>query len=155
MRKLIYPMLALLALAACQKDQMPHKVVIGGGSGSIIQAPNYNGPVGFVNNFNSQDSLTAIGLMNSNNLSTNGLVFYFYESYNAIGQDNQMGLFHIATARQIQNGLPIFREDVTYGFENGKLNGPAPQSIAGTISLDNKAHLSLDNVRSIFVDTDN
>jgi hypothetical protein len=153
MKRFIYLFTAAsLVLTACKKDQMSGKMT---GSGSIVRAPNYNGPVGFVNTFNSQDSTTAISLMNSNNLSTNGLQFYFYESYNAIGQNNQMGLFQIATARQIQNGLPIFFEDFTYGFENGSLNGPAPQSIAGTIPLDNKAHLALSDVRNIFVDTDN
>ncbi|MBS1532043.1 MAG: hypothetical protein JSU01_17210 [Bacteroidetes bacterium] len=151
MKKLMYPLLFVLALTACQKE----KLTKNSGSGLIIRAPNSNGPVGFVNNFNSQDSLTSIGLMNSNSLSVDGLAFYFYESYNALDGNNQMGLFQIADARQIQNGLPIFFEDLTYGFENGNLNGPAPQSVAGAITLDNKPHLSLENVRDIFVNTDN
>jgi hypothetical protein len=154
MKKFVYPMFALLALAACKKEQMNGN---GSGNGSIIQAPNSNGPVGFVNTFNSKDSLTAIGLMNSNNLSTNGFAFYFYESYNALDQNNQMGLFQIAEARQIRNGLPVFSEDITFGFENGKLNGPypSPQFIVGTITLDNKPTLSLQTLRDTFIKVDN
>jgi hypothetical protein len=159
MKKFIYPVLVVaLALSACHKEFMPHSVALNSGnSGSIVMAPNANGPVGFVNNFNSQDSLTAIGLMNSNNLSTNGFVFYFYESYNALNQNNQAALFQVAEARQIRNGLPVFFEDITFGFENGKLNGPYPASqfIPGDIALDNKPSLSLDSVRAAFIKADN
>lgn len=152
MKRSIYSLLAaMMMITACKKDD-PIK-----GNGSIIRATSSAGPAGFVNNFNAQDSTTAIGLMNSNNISLNGLAFYFYESYNALGQDSQTGLFQIATARQIRNGLPVFFADLTYGFENGKLNGPLPASsfIIGTISLDNKPNLSLNDVRNIFIKADN
>jgi len=51
----------------------------------------------------------------------------------------------------------VFFEDLTFGFENGKLNGPAPASqfIAGTITLDNKPGLALQALRNIFIKTDN
>jgi hypothetical protein len=153
MKTFIYPLLAaVLMMAACKKED-----TVRNGSGSIIRAASSAGPAGFVNDFNAQDSTAAISLMNSNNISLNGFGFYFYESYNALDQNNQMGLYQIAEARQIRNGLPVFFADLTYGFENGKLNGPppAPQYIIGTILLDNKPNLTLNDVRNSFIKADN
>lgn len=154
MKRFIYLLFAAeLMMLSCKKE----KPAIGNGSGLIIRAASSAGPAGFVNNFNPQDSTTAIGLMTGNNISLNGLAFYSYESYNAFDQNNQIGLFQIARARQIRNGLPVFFADITFGFENGKLNGPlpSPQYIIGTISLDNKPVLALSDIRNIFVKTDN
>lgn len=109
------------------------------------------------NSFSLQDSTTAIGLMAANNLSTDGFLFYTYQSYNALDQNNQMGLFQLAEAMQIRNGLPVFFNDITFAFENGKFNMPypAPQFIVGDITLDNKPNLTLQTVRNGFIKLDN
>lgn len=94
--------------------------------------------------------------MNNNKLSVNGIVFYAYQSYHALDQNSQEGFYQLASAKQVSNGLPIFFEDITFAFENGKLNGPppAPQYIAGGIALNNKPTLSLQTLMNIFVKTD-
>jgi len=157
MKKLIYPFLAAaLGLSACQKDLgvVSNKAL---GTGSIYQSQL---PDRFVmqsvsedRQFTAQDSLTALGLMNSNNLSANGYLFYAYQYYNALGQNNQMALFQIAIAEQIRNGLPVFFEDTNFGFQNGTLNQPPPIPV-GNISLDNNPTLSLQRLRDSFIKAD-
>lgn len=160
MKKFIYPFIAAaLTLAACKKETglVSNKAL---GTGSIFQSQS---PDQFVmqsvsenRQFTSQDSLTALGLMNSNNLSTNGYLFYAYQYYNALNQNNQMALYQIALAEQIRNGLPIFFQDITFGFENGTLNGPPPTSpfLVDNISLDNNPTLSLRRLRDTFIKID-
>ncbi len=154
MKKTVLSLLIVLLSIACKKDSNTN------GYGSIVQDQSlFTNPGGhFIPPaITIQDSLTVSQLMTGNNLATDGFQFYFYESYNAIDQQNQIGFYQIAIARQIRNGLPIFSEDITFGFENGKLNGPAPaaQFIVGTIALDNKPVLSLQALRNIFIKTDN
>jgi hypothetical protein len=156
MKKLIYCSFVLCVLAACKKES----AINNGGSGSIIlkESPTANSGATFiVPPFTSQDSTMVYQLMQGSNLSTNGFAFYFYESYNALDQNNQMGFYQIAEARQVRNGLPVFFEDLTFGFENGKLNGPPPASqfIVGNITLDNKPNLSLQTLRTEFIKLDN
>jgi hypothetical protein len=160
MKKLIYPLLALLTLIACQKGKIyPDKKQTSAGAGTIIlnQSPSANsGSTARLPPFTSQDSITVFGLMNSNNLSTNGFVFYTYQSYNALDQNNQMGYYQLATAKQVRNGLPVFFQDLTFPFENGKFNEPypAPQFIVGNITLNNKPGRSLQALRDTFIKID-
>ena len=154
MRKQAILILILILFAACKKG------VNSSGIGSIIlnQSPTANSGATFVvPPFTSQDSLTVQQLMASNNLSTNGFAFYFYETYNALDQNNQMGFYQITEARQVRNGLPVFFEDITFPFENGKLNEPPPavQFLVGSITLDNKPSLGLTTLRDIFINMDN
>jgi hypothetical protein len=159
MKKVIYTLVALLAFTACKKEANQTKT-IGEGAGSIVldQSPTANsGSTARLQPYTSQDSTIVLGLMSSNNLSVNGFAFYTYQSYNALDQNNQMGFYQIAEARQVRNGLPVFFEDITFGFENGKLVGtpPAPQFIAANIALDNKPNQSLQSLRTTFITTDN
>jgi hypothetical protein len=157
MKKLIYFSFLLCAFVACKKEAVNANKT---GSGSIIleESPTANSGASFiVPPFTSQDSTTVYQLMQVSNLSTNGFAFFFYESYNALNQNSQMALYQIAQARQVRNGLPVFFEDITFGFENGKLNGPPPASqfIVGNIALDNKPTQSLQNLRTEFIKIDN
>jgi hypothetical protein len=152
MKKLNLILVALLALAACKKDNTGTP-----SNGTITPATKIIGQSVADINFSAQDSLTSLNLMKENNLSTEGFVFYSYESYNAIDQNNQAGFYQLATAVQVRNGLPVFFYDITFGFDNGKLVGtyPAPQFIAGAIALDNKPNLTLQALRDTFIKTDN
>ena len=158
MKRFIYPLLALLALAACKKETNLSNSSLG--TGSIFQSqlpdPFVVQSVSENRQFTTPDSLTALGLMSSNNLSTNGFLFYAYQYYNALNENNQMALYQITVAEQIRNGLPIFFQDITFGFENGKLNGPPPTApgLAGNISLDNNPTLSLQRLRDSFIKVD-
>ncbi len=153
MKNIFYLFFALLLIAACKKETGVTHL-----NGTIMLAPGPN--IGYPfknNNYSAQDSGIVTGLMKDNNLSTDGFVFYTYQSYNALDQNNQMGFFQIATAMQVRNGLPVFFEDLTFGFENGKLYGPypAPQFIVGNIALDNKPNMSLQILRDTFIKLDN
>jgi hypothetical protein len=155
MKKLIYSLLTVLALTACEKGKQVKPVA----NGTIIldESPTANsGSTARIPPFTAQDSITVYGLMNSNNLSTDGFAFYEYQSYNALDQNNQMGFYQLAMAKQVRNGLPVFFEDITFGFENGKLDGPPPASqfIPGAISLNNLPNLSLQTLRDAFIKTD-
>ncbi len=154
MRKQALLILAVIIFAACKKE------VNRSGYGTIVRnqsATSNSGATFVVPTFTSQDSLTVQQLMASNKLSTDGFVFYFYETYNALDQNNQMGFYQIAEAKQIRNGLPVFFSDITFPFENGNFNEPpiASQFIVGTITLDNKPTLSLETLRNLFINTDN
>ncbi|HZX60027.1 MAG TPA: hypothetical protein VFE54_14930 [Mucilaginibacter sp.] len=156
MKKFIYCLLAAaLALSACKKETVSNG---SSGIGSIYRSqlpdPFVMQSVSEDRQFTPQDSLTALGLMSSNNLSTNGYLFYAYQYYNALNQDNQMALYQIAIAEQIRNGLPIFFQDMNFAFENGKLNQPMPVPVVN-ISLDNKPTLSLQRLRDSFIKVDN
>jgi hypothetical protein len=162
MKKFIYPFLAAaLALAGCQKEKTAALANNSPGTGSIYQSqvpdPFVMQSVSEDRKFTLQDSLTALGLMSSNNLSTSGFLFYAYQYYNALNQNNQMALYQITLAQQIRNGLPIFFQDITLAFENGKLNQPLPTSpfLVNNISLDNKPSLSLQRLRDTFIKVDN
>jgi hypothetical protein len=156
MKKVYYLVFALLLTTACKKGN-----TVKPGNGTIILAPTQ--AVGMRwqtisdDSFSADDSTTTIALMKANNLSTDGFLFYTYESYNALDQNNQMGYYQIAEAMQIRNGLPVFSEDITFAFENGKLNQPypAPQLIVGNITLDNKPNLTLQTLRNDFIKVDN
>jgi hypothetical protein len=152
MKKINLILVALLALGACKKDNTANP-----SKGTITPATKIIGQSVPYPNFSAQDSLTALSLMKENNLSTEGFVFYSYESYNAIDQNNQVGFYQLATAVQVRNGLPVFFYDITFGFDNGKLVGPypAPWFIAGTIALDNRPNLTLQALRDTFIKTDN
>ena len=159
MKKLIYTFIAaVLVLAACKKDlsAFSNKAL---GTGSIFRSQL---PDRFVmqtvsedRQFTAQDSLTALGLMSSNNLSANGYLFYAYQYYNALNENNQMALYQIAIAEQIRNDLPVFFQDINFAFENGKLNQPPPPYMADNISLDNNPTLSLQRLRDSFIKADN
>src|ERR1700761_3986072 len=155
MKRLTILLFALLAISACKKENKTNSTV----SGSIIwqQSPTANSGGHGYSQLTSQDSITVYGLMNSNSLPTGGLAFYQYQSYNALDQNNRMGFFQIAQAGQVRNGLPVFFEDITFAFENGKLVGgsPASQFIVGNIALDNKPTLSLQDLRNAFIKEDN
>jgi hypothetical protein len=156
MKKVYYLVLALLLTTACKKGN-----TIKPGNGAIILAPTQ--AIGMRwqtisdDSFSADDSTTTIALMKANNLSTGGFLFYTYESYNALDQNNQMGYYQIASAIQIRNGLPVFFEDITFPFENGEFNEPYPaaQFIVGNITLDNKPNLTLQTLRDKFIKTDN
>jgi hypothetical protein len=156
MKKIYCLVFTLLLTAACKKENAVTR-----SSGTVVLAQRQTtGTIGQTvngNNYSAQDSVIITGLMKDNNLSTGGFVFYTYQSYNALDQNNQMGLYQLATAMQVRNGLPVFFEDITLGFENGKLNGPypAPQFIAGNIALDNKPNLALQTLRDTFIKLDN
>ena len=159
MKKLTYPFLVLLALTACKKEKTVTVVDTRIGTGAIVQNESVvtnSGSTARMSLFTNQDSTTVYGLMNNNSLSVNGFVFYAYQSYDALDQNNRMGFYQLASAKQVRNGLPVFFQDITFGFENGKLNGPppAPQFIAGNIALDNKPNLSLQAVRDAFIKAD-
>jgi hypothetical protein len=156
MKKIYYLALALLLTAACKKE---NAVTHSSGTIVLVQMQT-TGTIGQKvngNNYSAQDSVIVTGLMKDNNLFTDGFVFYAYQSYDALDQNNQMGFYQLATAMQVRNGLPVFFEDITFGFENGKLNGPypAPQFIAGNIALDNKPNLALQTLRDTFIKLDN
>lgn len=156
MKRLTTFLFTLLAITACKKENKTGPAA----SGSIIWQQSLSANSGSYTGlapFTSQDSITVYGLMNSNNLPTNGFIFYRYESYNGPDPNNQLGFYQLATAEQVRNGLPVFSEDVTFSFENGKLagGGPAPQLIAGNIALDDKPTLSLQNLRNAFIKEDN
>ena len=137
MKKLVYLSLGILALASCKKAALK---VAENGCISQIATPRLTGT----------DSITVAGLMKSNNLSTNNLVFYAYQTYNALDQQNQMGDFQIADATYTQNGLPLFFYEEDFGFENGVLNGPAPVNTQ-TVNLDANPTLSLQRLRDSFL----
>ncbi len=152
MKKIYYLILALLLTVGCKKES-----TITNSSSTTGQMTGTIGQTVTGNNYSAQDSVIVAGLIKDNNLATDGFVFYAYQSYNALDQNNQMGFYQLATARQVRNGLPVFFEDITFGFENGKLNGPypAPQFIAGNITLNNKPNLTLQALRDMFIKTDN
>jgi len=155
MKKLTYPLIALIILAGCKKG----KQVTPAANGKIFlneSAVTNTGSSARIPLFTSQDSITVFGLMSNNSLSTNGFVFYAYQSYTALDQNSLPALYQIATAKQVRNGLPVFFEDITFGFHNGTLNGPPPaqQFIAGSITLDNTPNQSLQALRNIFIKTD-
>jgi hypothetical protein len=145
---------ALLLTSACKKGNSvnPSKAPV-----DTTQATIVTDQTAYGNTFTTQDSLIAIELMKNNDLSTDGLVFYQYQAYTALDNDNKQGFFQLPSAMQVRNGLPVFLEDLNLSFENGRLYGPypAPQFIVGTISLDNKPKLNLQNVRQFFIKEDN
>lgn len=149
--KLIFCLFLLQALVACKKGQG-----VDPGNGKIVRDYSEVGMKTFIVTYSANDSSIVAGLMKSNNLSTSGLVFYMYQAYNALDQTNQMGFYQIAEAEQVQNGLPVFFQDLMFGFENGKLNGPPPaaQYIVGNIALDNQPKLALSTLRNTFIKTD-
>jgi len=140
MKKLIYPLLAIVVMASCKKAALKVSE-----NGCISQ-------VG-ITGLSGADSVTVAGLMKNNNLPTTNLVFYTYQTYNALNQQSQMADYQIAEAAYVQNGLQLFFYDETYGFENGTLNGPSPLSTQ-TVSLDNKPTLSLQTLRDSFITQD-
>jgi hypothetical protein len=157
MKKIYQLAFVLLLVTACKKENNTKKVsstnIVSNQGGIIATAgQKFNGTA-----YSVQDSITVNGLMKANSLSTDGFSFYAYQSYNAFDQDNKMAYFQITSAMQVKNGLPVFFEDINFGFENGKLNGPypAPQFIVGNISLDNKPSLALPALRAAFIKLDN
>jgi len=156
MKKIYYLAFALLLTAACKKEH-----TTGFSNGTIVrvsgQTTAVTGQTIYINRYPAQDSITVAGLMKANNLPTDGFVFYAYQSYNALNQDSQTAFYQIASAMQVRNGLPVFFEDIFFGFQNGKLNGPypAPQFIVGNIALDNKPNLALPTLRDKFIKVDN
>ncbi|MEO6977461.1 MAG: hypothetical protein ABI113_03750, partial [Mucilaginibacter sp.] len=156
MKKIYYLAFAVLLAIACKKEHTTNF-----STGTILrisgQTTGVTGQTIYVNKYPAQDSITVAGLMKANNLAIDGFVFYEYQSYNALDQNNQMGFYQIAGAMQVRNGLPVFFENIFFGFENGKLNGPypAPQFIVGNIALDNKPNLALQTLRDKFIKVDN
>ena len=153
MKKIIYPLLLLTGLSACKKESKNQFSTTG--SGDIIQDQSIVTNSGFAAKFepfNGQDSTIMFGLMSSNKLSRSGYVFYEYQSYTTIGQG--AAFVQIGLAKQVSNGLPVFFSDVEFAFDNGILSGPAPWSV-GSINLDTKSNLTLQNLRNIFIKTDN
>lgn len=156
MKKLYCLAFVVVLISACKKE---HAAVHP--TGQIVRTA---GPVtsSFGHTFGgtvytAQDSATVAGLMKANNLSTDGFVFYTYQSYNALDENNKTGFFQLAEAMQVRNGLPVFFEDITFAFEDGKMRGPypAPQFIAGNITLDNKPSLALSTLKDTFIKLDN
>src|ERR1700761_7453551 len=137
MKKLFYPLLVVALFASCKKAAKKIS-----DNGCISQVA--------VNHLSGADSITIAGLMKSNNLPTTNMVFYTYQTYNALGPQNQTADFQIAEAWYLQNGLPLFFYDETYGFANGVLNGPSPLSNQ-TVSLDTKSTLNLQTLRDSFL----
>jgi len=156
MRKIYCLAFALLLTTACKKESTNSL-----SNGTIIRISGQTtGAVGqtiYANKYPAQDSITVAGLMKANNLPIDGFVFYAYQSYNALNQNSQTAFYQIASAMQVRNSLPIFFENITFGFENGKLIGPypAPQFIVGNIVLDNKPNLALQTLRDKFIKVDN
>src|ERR1700760_3169448 len=100
MKRIYYLTLVLLMASACKKGNNVKPQ-----TGAIMFAPTQ--AVGNSwqtisgDSFSIQDSTAAIGLMAANGLSTDGFLFYTYQSYNALDQNNQMGYYQIAEAMQI------------------------------------------------------
>src|SRR5580698_2006666 len=102
MKKVYLLGFAILLAAACKKQNntapvTPTVTRTSTSTGTITN------PTVYGDGFSAQDSTIAYGLMTSNNLSTTGFVFYQYQAYNALDQDNQMAYFQLATAKQVRN----------------------------------------------------
>ena len=137
MKKLMYLLLGVISIASCKKASQK---ISENGCLSRIGITRLSGA----------DSVIVAGLMTNNNLPATNLVFYTYQTYNALDQQNQMADFQIAEAAYLQNGLPLFFYDETYGFENGVLNGPSPLS-SQTVSLDTRPTLNLQMLKDSFL----
>jgi hypothetical protein len=135
---------ALVVITSCKKETK-HAVV---SYGCISRIP--------TSSLSAGDSITVAGLMKTNNLSTNNLAFYEYQTYEALDENNKEGDFQIALAVQLKNGLPVFFYDITFAFEKGILDEPISYIAGNDIntSLDNKPTINLQTLRDSFLTMD-
>ena len=139
MKKIIYTFVALLLVGSCKKNNISKT----SDNGCISQLTTFP-------SLSTSDSITVAGLLKNNNLSSNNQVFYVYQSYNALNQQNQNSFFQLVKATQVQHGLPLFFCDLTYGFINGVSDGSSG-ILYSDIKLGTKPFLTLQVLRQLFL----
>jgi hypothetical protein len=135
MKKIYLIAVIAVAFASCKKSEL-----LPGDNGCITQIKRENF------NINPADSLTAIHLFQQNKMNYSNLAFERIILNDTIGQHVYAHIF----ATQILNGLEVMSGNAGYHFLDGVYQSTLGK-VYGTISLDNRPHLSLPQLRALFM----
>ena len=135
MKKICLVVFATLVCSSCQKSEQ-----IPGDNGCITQIKREN------YNINAADSLTAVHLFQQNKLPYSNLAFVRILLNDTIGTHVYQHIF----ATQIINGLEVMSGDAGYHFLDGVYQSTLG-TVYNTVNLDNHPHLSLSQVRALYM----
>ena len=138
MKKIYLVILSVLAFGACQKGG----VFAGNGCIDKIVKQSFN--------IKPADSITAIHLLQQNNIQYNNLVFTSIILNDTITNTEGTHIYQHIAAIQYINGLPVLSDGFAYHFKDG-IYYTTSGKVYSSVSLDNRSQLTLSKLRDLYM----